>query len=644
MGGLLFLLTLTAYAGGGEEVIHDNWSLLKMAGDPTGWVHEKVLSIDKDGTVLFRTEVASHMEMKRFGQEILIETEMWSLEGESGNIIKMHQRALMSGQETLYDLETKGEEALLTVTTLGTPHESTIPWSGDQLGPMAIWRIRKEKGSEPGTKFSVKTFSFDMMKTMTVTVEVKGKEAVDLLDGEKATLLRSVATNDIMPGIKSNEWCDENYDIIKTAVNMMGITMETYRTTEKRAKQSGGAEIKADMIIETMARANVNLPNPYRLDSILYEFKVKDTDVGLPKNLADSRQTVLESDGETARVLIEAKVPAAFQKRPMTNPPAELSEYLESNAFLQCDHPGLREKALDVVGGETDAWKAACLLEHFVFEYIADKNFGTGFASAAEVFEDRCGDCSEHGVLLAALCRAAGIPARVAMGYMYLGGIFGGHMWAEVSINGEWYAIDGVMGIGRVDPTHITFTTSSLNKGGMGESFAAAVQGLGNLEITILEFRRGDKVVKVGESFKDYAIDGNVYTNTLYGISVAAPDGYEFDDYDRDFSGPDFTLVEMETDEGSDARLKALPASFAFTIESLKKELTASGGEITLELPRKVGGREGCIYMVEKKGKVDRVLALLDQDTCYVLKMRIRDEERDITAFERIVKSISFAK
>ena len=41
-------------------------------------------------------------------------------------------------------------------------------------------------------------------------------------------------------------------------------------------------------------------------------------------------------------------------------------------------------------------------------------------ATAAEVARSREGDCTEHAVLLAALARARGIPARVAMGLVYV--------------------------------------------------------------------------------------------------------------------------------------------------------------------------------------------------------------------------------
>ncbi len=631
-------------AKGEEKVLWDIWSLMRMAGDDAGWGHSVTSSYVEGGKTFYKTEITNFMEIKRFGQSLTITMEMSWLEDENGKVIEQHQKNLMSEQETLYDLKVSGTEAVFAITTLGKPIEKTIPWDKDTVGPVGTLKIRKERGLKPGEKFSFKVFSFDLAKIATVTLEQKEFEETELLDGEKRTLHRSVSYMDILPGIKTSEWCDEEFTSIKTVTNVTGIKIETYITTKERAQNSGGGELKADLILETMAKSNINLPAPYSLDSILYRFEAKDPDLGIPEGLGDIRQKVIENDGQKAVVLIKTCFPEKSQKRPMKDVPDELLEYIEPNAFLQCDHAGLKAKAIELVGDEPDAWKAACRLEKFVYDYIEDKNFGTGFASAAEVFENPTGDCSEHGVLLAALCRAAGIPARVGVGYMYLGGIFGGHMWAEVWINGEWYPIDGVMGIGRVDPTHIRFSSGSLKGGGLGEAFLNAVTALGNLKITILEFTRGQRTVTVGESFVDYAIDGDTYTNILYGISITKPKGYEFENYKKDFSGVKFTLVEMEGE--SDADLDALPAAFSFTIDDMKKRISAGGGKIKSEVRRRINGRTGTVFMIDEHGKTRRVLALIESDTCYLLSMRIEkgEEERDIMAFETMAGSIRFSE
>jgi len=638
---VLFLAAAVPGACAGQEgdVINEHWGVMRISGDEAGWIHEKIFKIVKDGRVHYRSETATSMEMKRFGQKVSVLEEGWALEDAEGRLVRMQRKSIMSETETIYEIEVQGSKALFTITTMGKARPNSIPWDPAVVGPMGIYFQRIKEGFEPGTTYTYKSFAPEYAKAATMTVVIEGLEETELLDGESAELIHAVSTMDLLPGIDMHEWWTDKGHYMKTSMNMVGLTLETLRAGEKRAMTTGSAELKTDVLIESMARSNINLPNPYSLDFILYSFEAKDASLGLPENLDDLRQKVLGSGPNTARVLIKAVVPGSSQKRPMTDPPGELREYLDPNPFLQCDDPALIAKALEVVGNETDAWKAACLLERFVFEYISDKNFGTAFASASEVLENRSGDCSEHGVLLAALCRAAGIPSRVAMGYMYLGGIFGGHMWVEVWIEGGWYAIDGVMGIGRVDPTHICFTTSSLRDGGLGASFAQAVQGLGNLKLTILEFGRGEKTIKVGESFKDYVIDGDTYTNTLYGISLTKPAGYDFENYERDFSGVDFTLVEM--DGRSEAGLQALPAAFSFSIDEFRKQLKRSA-EILYEMPRRIDGRTGAIFMVEAGKKKGRVLALVDQDTCFVLRMDIKDEERDVEAFERMVKTITF--
>ncbi|MFH2000403.1 MAG: transglutaminase-like domain-containing protein, partial [Planctomycetota bacterium] len=494
INALFFISTILenlTYAQEGK-LIRDTWTRSTMGEDEIGWTHEVVFEIVKEGRTQYKSKNDVVMEFKRFGQGVTISMESWALENEEGSILEMHQKSMMSGQATLYDLVVEGEKACLTITTMGTPRKSEIDWNAETIGTMGIWKLRQKKGNVPGIEYSYKAFLFEYMQTVKMSIKLEDYEETELLDNAKAKLFRAINTIDLLPGVNTIEWWSDDFITQKTSVKMMGLSMESFHTTKERAMKEGNSELKGDVILETMAKSNINIPVPYKLDSILYRFIPKDPAIGLPKNMNRLNQKVLEQNEKEAIVRISAVVPESAQSFPIRNPPPELMEYLEANAYIQCDHPPLQQKALDIVKDAKDAWQAACLLENFVFTYIKDKNFGTGFASAAEVFENPCGDCSEHGVLLVAMCRAVGIPSRVAMGYMYLGGIFGGHMWAEVWMEGKWYPIDGVMGIGRVDPTHITFTDTSLHNGGLSQAFASAITGLGNIELQIIEFTRGD--------------------------------------------------------------------------------------------------------------------------------------------------------
>ena len=102
--------------------------------------------------------------------------------------------------------------------------------------------------------------------------------------------------------------------------------------------------------------------------------------------------------------------------------------------------------------------------------------------SALEVLEDRAGDCNEHAALMAALARAAGLPARIVVGVVYTGNGFFYHAWNEVWVNG-WVSLDPVMSQFPADATHVKFID-----GGLAEQMRMA-QVIGRLSIEILEHR-----------------------------------------------------------------------------------------------------------------------------------------------------------
>jgi transglutaminase-like putative cysteine protease len=86
----------------------------------------------------------------------------------------------------------------------------------------------------------------------------------------------------------------------------------------------------------------------------------------------------------------------------------------------------------------------------FVGRYIDKKDMLRGFDLASQVARRREGDCTEHAVLLAALARSFGIPARVVTG-MALVSVEGkieavGHAWTEVYQSGRWKLVDAAIG------------------------------------------------------------------------------------------------------------------------------------------------------------------------------------------------------
>ncbi len=134
-----------------------------------------------------------------------------------------------------------------------------------------------------------------------------------------------------------------------------------------------------------------------------------------------------------------------------------LKKYLEPENMVESDDPELIEKARELTEGSKDCWEAARRLSEWVAGEIAYKIPG---GSARQTYDEKTGECASHSRLLAAFCRAVGIPARLATGCMYtprMGGSFGQHVWNEIYM-GEagWIPVDSTANeIDYVDSGHI---------------------------------------------------------------------------------------------------------------------------------------------------------------------------------------------
>ncbi|MCA8974512.1 MAG: nuclear transport factor 2 family protein [Planctomycetes bacterium] len=135
-----------------------------------------------------------------------------------------------------------------------------------------------------------------------------------------------------------------------------------------------------------------------------------------------------------------------------------LAAFLAADRYCQSDDPVLIAHARQLTGDATDSWDAACRLSRWVAENIDYAIPGGG--DARKTFDTRAGECGAHSMLLAALCRAVGIPARVVWGCMYVpnaGGAFGQHGWTEVHMGAAgWIPVDATaMEFDFVDSGHI---------------------------------------------------------------------------------------------------------------------------------------------------------------------------------------------
>jgi transglutaminase-like putative cysteine protease len=138
---------------------------------------------------------------------------------------------------------------------------------------------------------------------------------------------------------------------------------------------------------------------------------------------------------------------------------------LASTPQVNWDAPGIRELARETAGRSKGTYEAARKLSQAVHDRL-QKVYGASHDRASDVLAAGEGDCTEHTVLLVALARALGIPAREVHGLVYARYGDGQdalywHAWAEIRSAGEWIALDPTFGQPVADATHVQLGTGS---------------------------------------------------------------------------------------------------------------------------------------------------------------------------------------
>jgi hypothetical protein len=112
---------------------------------------------------------------------------------------------------------------------------------------------------------------------------------------------------------------------------------------------------------------------------------------------------------------------------------------------IECRLPGIVEQAAKLRGSRRPAAHVALR----AYEWVLDRTdylHLEEFQGAAYCYDHRHGECSEYSALFVALCRAAGVPARMVTGFS-VAGRDNWHVWAEFMLpSGEWIPVDPQIG------------------------------------------------------------------------------------------------------------------------------------------------------------------------------------------------------
>lgn len=450
---------------------------------PGGFLLEDVMSLElpalgQTGTAVVRTSV-------RLSQALVMQTFTFSLDSEIG-------RFLATG-------EVRADTTLaVTIDSGSGPQEIEYKLATPPVFSSVV-PIRVAMGGEleVGNRVRLPVFDPSTMATRTVELRVLEHDTLVVPDSaslDLATGRWSPARYDSIPawrvaevygGVSVESWVDPDGRVIR-ASSPLGFSMEKTeyelalqeRDDMRLALAAGEAPgtLDDDVILSTAVQSDVDLGDATRFAEV--RFRLSGVDL-TGFQLEGDRQTLR---GDTLIVRREdwAAIDPGYQlPYKLMDRAAELAP----EPLIQSDDPRILSRARSITAARAD-WsldpkRVAAQLTRSVFNSL-DKEVTISVPSAVQVLESGWGDCNEHTVLYVALARALGLPARTAVGLVYVNGAFFYHAWPEVWL-GEWVAVDPTFGDYPADAAHIRFVV-----GGLAQQ-VEIVRLIGRLGIEVLE-------------------------------------------------------------------------------------------------------------------------------------------------------------
>ncbi|MHC5156651.1 MAG: transglutaminase-like domain-containing protein [Planctomycetota bacterium] len=432
------------------------------------------------------------MTLGRGGQAVTVTTQETHIETADGKPLGFEITMNMSGIEQKTTGTVQDGKAVISRQVMGQPQQSTVDWPADALLNEGLRLLQLKQGLTGGTVYEASVFRPDLLMAAKAKIEVGEKKTIKLLFGKQQDLTE-VKTTMLIQGqqIVMTSYVDDQLKAIKTLVPMMGMTLELVACDEAFAK---GQNAIIDFLEKFSITSPVKLMGLHTIESAVYTLKpTTDNKLQIP---VSSTQTV-ERVGDKPVVTVTRLPMPEHVGFPYTGSDPEVLEALKETDYIQSKDQTVIDLAKRAVADANDIACAARQIEAFVDGYITQKDMSVGYASAAEVAQSRKGDCSEHAVLAAAMCRSVGIPARIVCGVVYADSfmgqqsIFGGHMWVEVYLGSTWHGLDATRSEqGGVGPGHIALARGN----GDPVDFFGLIHTLGCFEIETITLNKKKQI------------------------------------------------------------------------------------------------------------------------------------------------------
>lgn len=449
-------------AGASEE-----WQGVYGSGKKIGWAHSRRIPT-ADG---FDLENDARVAIEVMGASRVLDTRVTAATDAALHLRRFDFRLVSEGARFAARGTVVGGGLEVELASGDSPARRIhVPLAEPIVLPQTLHDVLAREALAPGRTLRYALFDPATGSPASVELRVGAPETVEIA-GETHTALRVVET---FHGSEFELWIDRAGRVLKER-GPLGLTL--VRESAETATAGFDARESLDLVALAAIPADRAIPSPRGLARL----RLRVAGAAAAPLSFPPRQ---EANGNDLR--IERDDLAAVTSYPLPASDPRFAADLAPTPFLESDDPEVRALARSIARDGDDALAATRRLVEWVFRSVA-KVPTVGVPTALGVLRTKRGDCNEHAVLFAALARAAGLPARVVAGTVYLPGeadqtgAFFYHAWSEVWL-GRWVAVDPTFGQVPADATHV-----ELVEGGP-EKHADLLRWIGRLRFGVAEF------------------------------------------------------------------------------------------------------------------------------------------------------------
>lgn len=329
---------------------------------------------------------------------------------------------------------------------------------------MLVGQVALNKQLATNKSYYLTVFDPTILDTISVRVTNLGKEEITL-NNENLKLTKIEL---MLHGLKNLIWLNDDGKVYKeiSPPNLVSIA-----ESKEQALSSAKPNEQLDILSLFAIRIDTVITNPRQLKKLSVVLEQIEPS-GL--SLEDDFQKIVQTEPLTIEIKRPESIPSVYL------PIRSQSEYLKPSPYIQSNHQDIRRTAQEIIKQEKNATFASQKIMEWVYHKI-NKRPTASLPSALDVLENLEGDCNEHAILYAALCRAIGIPCQICVGLVYVDNFLYYHAWNKVYLD-KWVSVDATFNQFPADATHIKFA-----EGELAEQ-ATVLKIVDKLKIRVLSF------------------------------------------------------------------------------------------------------------------------------------------------------------